>query len=86
MIKSAAQRVAERFAAQELPVVASHTCPFCGAGYTSQCRCPRSDMECQNGHEWHHDGEFIHAGRSDHASPKCCEGGPIAVVADEGLV
>ena len=55
-------------------------CPFCGARQTMQCRCRRSDMKCQNGHEWHYDGDQIHAGSSDHGSPKCCPGVVIAVV------
>src|ERR1700677_4682507 len=63
-----------------LPAVPSHTCPFCKGASISQCQCARSDMKCGNGHEWHHDGDYIHAGTSDHASPQCCGGRPIAVV------
>jgi hypothetical protein len=55
-------------------------CPFCGGELIAQCRCPHSDSHCINGHEWHYDGKFIHAGGSNHASKKCCGGKPIAIV------
>jgi hypothetical protein len=28
-------------------------CPVCGREYTMRCRCPRGDMVCEIGHEWH---------------------------------
>ena len=63
----------------DLPAIPSGTCPFCGERSTSQCRCMRSDMECPNGHQWHHDKDQIHAGHSNHGSPKCCMGEVIAI-------
>ena len=45
-----------------------------------QCRCRRGDMKCAAGHEWHHLGNEVHAGGSDHASPVCCQGEAIAIV------
>jgi len=43
----------------------------------------RSDMQCTNNHNWHHHGQYIHAGSSNHAGGACCHGPAIAIVAEE---
>ena len=46
-------------------------CPTCGAKFSSQCRCFRSDRTCPNGHHWHtclvHKTTVV--GKSDHSKP-----------------
>jgi hypothetical protein len=29
-------------------------CTICGENRILQCKCPRSDSECKNNHQWHH--------------------------------
>lgn len=28
-------------------------CPICSKEAIMQCRCPKADMKCENGHNWH---------------------------------
>lgn len=34
-------------------MASSDFCPLCSEVYKYRCRCPRGDMVCHNGHEWH---------------------------------
>ena len=44
-------------------------CPVCSEEATYNCRCPRMDSGCKNGHEWHRCviHEVIVLGHSDHS-------------------
>ena len=49
----------------------SRECPTCRQPAAMSCRCPRLDMACASGHEWHHcsrcRGPIV--GPSDHGRP-----------------
>jgi hypothetical protein len=54
-------------------------CIICGAAIKAQCRCPRGDTMCMNGHSYHysHYHKEYHLGKADHSvdimSPDCCK-------------
>ena len=48
-----------------------NTCPTCGELAVTQCRCPRSESRCKNGHDWFYCLAHIPpksvVGKADHA-------------------
>jgi hypothetical protein len=61
-------------------------CPTCSGPYVVRCRCPRGDMRCAAGHEWHTCPLCKRAtpGESDHAfdlraayCPQCAAGADV---------
>lgn len=49
-------------------------CPVCETPAVVNCKCPRLDSRCANGHEWHYcpvHHDKVNLGMSDHAKSEC---------------
>jgi hypothetical protein len=60
-----------------IPPMDEDPCPECAAKAVSQCRCPKSERTCANGHTWHwKDGAVVMG--AGHAKKQFCgeEAGP----------